>query len=147
MDDPISALDACVRKKIINNVILGHLKDKTRILVTHAIDFIHLADRIFIMKDGFIVEQGSYESLKETEILKELLKINEINNDIESTQVEKTTTTSNFDEESEEQKIEAFDKLGKVTNENDGKIISEEEEDRVEVSMKTMWTILSLYGT
>ena len=60
MDDPISALDASVRKKIINNVVLGHLKDKTRILITHAIDFIHLADRVFIMKDGRIVNQGSF---------------------------------------------------------------------------------------
>lgn len=55
MDDPISALDACVRKRIMKNVILGSLKEKTRILVTHAIDFIHLADRIFIMKGGRIV--------------------------------------------------------------------------------------------
>ena len=44
MDDPISALDASVRKLIIENVILGKLKNKTRILVTHAIDFVHFAD-------------------------------------------------------------------------------------------------------
>jgi len=49
MDDPISALDAHVRKNIINNVIGGVLAKKTRILVTHAIDFIHLADHIVIM--------------------------------------------------------------------------------------------------
>jgi ABC-type multidrug transport system fused ATPase/permease subunit len=83
MDDPISALDACVRRKIIDNLIMGQLKNKTRILITHAIDFIHLADRIFIMKDGRIVEQGTYDSLKNTEILSDILKINEINNDID----------------------------------------------------------------
>jgi ATP-binding cassette subfamily C (CFTR/MRP) protein 1 len=60
MDDPISALDANVRQKIIFNVILGHLKDRTRILVTHAIDFIHLADRIIIMEKGRIREEGSF---------------------------------------------------------------------------------------
>lgn len=54
MDDPISALDANVRKKIFMNLILGYLKKKTRILVTHAIDFIHLADRIIIMDKGRI---------------------------------------------------------------------------------------------
>jgi ABC-type bacteriocin/lantibiotic exporter with double-glycine peptidase domain len=69
MDDPISALDACVRKKIIKNVILGSLKDKTRVLVTHAIDFIHLADRICIMKGGRIVEQGTFETIAKSEIL------------------------------------------------------------------------------
>lgn len=41
MDDPISALDSQVRRQIINNVINGALKDKTRILATHAIDFVH----------------------------------------------------------------------------------------------------------
>ena len=63
MDDPISALDADVRKKVFTDVFLGLMKDKTRILVTHAVDFIHLADHIIIMKDGSVQAQGSYESL------------------------------------------------------------------------------------
>ena len=41
MDDPISAVDANVRVKLMTNVIQGCLKNKTRILVTHAIDFLH----------------------------------------------------------------------------------------------------------
>jgi ABC-type bacteriocin/lantibiotic exporter with double-glycine peptidase domain len=52
MDDPISALDANVKKKIFTNVFQGVLKDKTRILVTHAVDFLHTADRIILLKDG-----------------------------------------------------------------------------------------------
>ena len=54
MDDPISALDANVRKAIFKQVFQKLLKDKTRVLVTHAVDFVHLADRIVIMKDGGI---------------------------------------------------------------------------------------------
>jgi ABC-type proline/glycine betaine transport system ATPase subunit len=65
MDDPISALDASVRKKLFLNVILDHLKNKTVVLVTHAIDFIHLADKIFLMDKGRIVAQGSYDEIKE----------------------------------------------------------------------------------
>jgi len=52
MDDPISALDANVRKNIFINVFQGKLRDKTRVLVTHAVDFLHLADRIFVMQKG-----------------------------------------------------------------------------------------------
>jgi ATP-binding cassette subfamily C (CFTR/MRP) protein 5 len=52
MDDPISALDANVRKKIFKHVFQGSLMKKTRILVTHAIDFLHLTDRIVVMKEG-----------------------------------------------------------------------------------------------
>ena len=54
MDDPISALDANVRKAIFKEVIQKILKDKTRILVTHAVDFVHLADKIVIMDKGRI---------------------------------------------------------------------------------------------
>ena len=32
-------------------------------MVTHAVDFVHLADHIIIMKDGDVFAQGSYESL------------------------------------------------------------------------------------
>lgn len=54
MDDPISALDAHVRKQIINNVYFGVLKDRTRILVTNAIDFLNRADHIVMMDQGKI---------------------------------------------------------------------------------------------
>jgi ABC-type bacteriocin/lantibiotic exporter with double-glycine peptidase domain len=44
MDDPISALDANVKKKIFKSVFMKKFAKKTRILVTHAIDFLHLVD-------------------------------------------------------------------------------------------------------
>ena len=75
MDDPISALDANVRKKIFQNVIMKQFLGKTRILVTHAIDFLKLTDRIIIMKNGEIAAMGTYEELEENEHLKETVKI------------------------------------------------------------------------
>jgi ABC-type multidrug transport system fused ATPase/permease subunit len=56
MDDPISALDAHVRNQIIENVYFGALKDRTRILVTHAIDFLERADHIVMMDQGRITD-------------------------------------------------------------------------------------------
>ena len=73
MDDPISALDANVRKNIFKQVFVGLCKDKTRILVTHAIDFIHLCDKIVMMKDGRISAQGNLRELADNEQLKEIL--------------------------------------------------------------------------
>ena len=55
MDDPISALDANVKKKIFKKVFLEKFKSKTRVLVTHAVDFLHLVDRVIILRKGEIV--------------------------------------------------------------------------------------------
>ena len=61
MDDPISALDANVKKNIFEKVFVGELKNKTRILVTHAVDFLHLVDTIFVIKEGKIILHGPFE--------------------------------------------------------------------------------------
>ena len=53
-----------MRKSIFEQVFQGLLKDKTRILVTHAVDFAHLADRIVIMDQGKIQAMGNYEELQ-----------------------------------------------------------------------------------
>ena len=54
---------------------MGELKDKTRILVTHAIDFLHVADQIIVMKKGRVVLDGTFESLKDNAYLVKILKI------------------------------------------------------------------------
>ena len=79
MDDPISALDCDVRKKVFSEVFVGLMKEKTRILVTHAVDFVHLADHIIIMKDGEVQAQGSYESLAEHPYILEITEIHNKN--------------------------------------------------------------------
>ena len=72
LDDPISALDAHVRMNIMKNVVNGMLKDKTRILVTHSIDFLHMADKIIMMDKGKITAQGTYDELLENETFRKL---------------------------------------------------------------------------
>ena len=41
------------------------LKDKTRILVTHSAKYLPQMDRIFVLKDGQISEEGNYQELLE----------------------------------------------------------------------------------
>ena len=55
MDDPISVLDVQTQNKIVDKVIQGSLKSKTRILVTNAIEYAAIADRVVLMKEGKIV--------------------------------------------------------------------------------------------
>jgi ATP-binding cassette, subfamily C (CFTR/MRP), member 4 len=41
LDDPISALDAKVGKKVFEQVLRGMCKNKTIVLATHAIDYLN----------------------------------------------------------------------------------------------------------
>jgi ABC-type bacteriocin/lantibiotic exporter with double-glycine peptidase domain len=79
MDDPISALDANVKKKIFKNVFLGKFSSKTRILVTHAVDFLHLVDTIILLNKGRIVLKGNYQELKDSPYLMEVMGIHKFN--------------------------------------------------------------------
>jgi len=84
MDDPISALDANVKKKIFKNVFMTKFKQKTRVLVTHAIDFLHLVDSIVLLKQGRVVFKGSYEQVKQNSYLMELIAIHNSHSQLKS---------------------------------------------------------------
>ena len=105
MDDPISSLDSNVKQKVFEEVLWGELKHKTRILVTHAVDFLHLADRIVIMEKGNIKLVGTYEELKQSEEIKQVIDAitqihlkeermtEEIENEVDKTTLEKIETS------------------------------------------------------
>ncbi|KAG0203496.1 hypothetical protein BGX28_004249 [Mortierella sp. GBA30] len=64
-DDPLSAVDAHVDQHLWQNLIgpNGLLKDKTRVLVTHAIHHLEEADQIVVIRDGRVSETGQYNDL------------------------------------------------------------------------------------
>uniref|UniRef100_A0A5S6R3S5 Uncharacterized protein n=1 Tax=Trichuris muris TaxID=70415 RepID=A0A5S6R3S5_TRIMR len=66
LDDPLSAVDTAVGKSIFESCLLGHLKDKTRILVTHQLQYLKSADSILVLKEGVQVGYGTYEQLVTT---------------------------------------------------------------------------------
>ena len=73
-DDPLSALDANVGKNIVKNCIVNYLEDKTRILITHALQHVYYADKIYYMKKGKIIWEGDYKSLLKQEFFSEFKK-------------------------------------------------------------------------
>lgn len=66
LDDVLSAVDARVGKHIMNNCILGILKDKTRILATHQLSLIGAADRVIFLNGDGSIDVGSMDELKKT---------------------------------------------------------------------------------
>ena len=48
-------------------------------MVTHAIEFLHLVDRIIVIKNGEICTNGAYSDVKDTVFVKELMAIHRKN--------------------------------------------------------------------
>lgn len=65
LDDPISAVDFSTEKRIMDELIFGLWKDKTRIVVTHRLQHLKRFDRILFLLDGKIVGNGSFAELSE----------------------------------------------------------------------------------
>ncbi|KAH8823213.1 multidrug resistance-associated ABC transporter [Flagelloscypha sp. PMI_526] len=67
MDDPLSAVDAHVAQSLMSNCFLsGPLAKRTRVLVTHALHVLPHSDHIYMVENGKIAAQGSYEELLST---------------------------------------------------------------------------------
>ncbi|KAL9656489.1 hypothetical protein ABK040_005253 [Willaertia magna] len=107
LDDPLSAVDIHTGEHILNNGLLGILNNKTRILVTNQIHFIEKADKIVVIDNGNIIQQGTYlllyndknnqtfKKLIQEYIEKEKKEQIETNNDsaIDNNKIKNTITT------------------------------------------------------
>ncbi|XP_004273705.2 ATP-binding cassette sub-family C member 4 isoform X1 [Orcinus orca] len=65
LDDPLSAVDAEVSRHLFELCICQALYQKITILVTHQLQYLKAASQILILKDGEMVQKGTY-----TEFLK-----------------------------------------------------------------------------
>ncbi|CAF1191662.1 unnamed protein product [Rotaria sp. Silwood1] len=72
-DDPLAAVDLTVARKIFNRCISneGILNNKTRLLVTHQIQFLSEFDHCILLHDGKIEKQGLYNDLLTIDKIKE----------------------------------------------------------------------------
>lgn len=62
LDEPTAAIDAKAEYDIFNN-IFDHYKDKTAVIVSHRFSTVRRADRILVIDEGNIIEQGSHSKL------------------------------------------------------------------------------------
>ncbi|MBL0012587.1 MAG: ABC transporter ATP-binding protein [Flavobacterium sp.] len=62
LDDCLSAVDTETEETILNNLLL-YCKDKTTIIVSHRVSSAKNADKIIIIEDGKIIQQGSHNQL------------------------------------------------------------------------------------
>ncbi|KAJ2608243.1 hypothetical protein H4S08_004522 [Coemansia sp. RSA 1365] len=61
LDDPLAAVDAHISKHLFTHVLGPHgiLRERARILVTNAVQYLDNVDNVFMLRNGRIIEQGS----------------------------------------------------------------------------------------
>ncbi|MFL2877704.1 MAG: ABC transporter ATP-binding protein [Candidatus Pelagibacter sp.] len=64
LDEATSSLDA-ESEEIVQNAITNLTKNKTTIVIAHRLSTIHNADKIFVMKNGVLIDSGNHDQLIE----------------------------------------------------------------------------------
>jgi len=62
LDEATSSLDA-ESEEIVQNAIVNLVKNKTTLVIAHRLSTIHKADKIFVLKNGEILDTGNHNSL------------------------------------------------------------------------------------
>lgn len=128
LDDVLSAVDAKVGKRIVDECVLGLLKDKTVVLATHQLSLIGAADRIVFLNGDGTIDVGKSEELKSSNptfnslILSNSKHINREEKGGESDKYEKQSFVESEEESSSTDSSDVKD----LRSEIDGKLISNE---------------------
>jgi len=132
LDDPLSAVDTHVARRLMDECVLGVLKNVTRVLVTHQVQFLTHADRIIVVDDGQIVAQGSLEDVKEHIDVTALHHVTAEENEVNAAE-------SN----AEDQK--AADSVGEKGR-GKGTLVTEEDRDKGAVGMEVYFIYFKAWG-
>jgi len=62
LDDCLSAVDTDTEESILNNLNTGFL-DKCKLIISHRISSVKSADKILVIKDGLLIEEGNHKEL------------------------------------------------------------------------------------
>jgi ATP-binding cassette subfamily B protein len=65
LDDAFSSVDTHTEEQILEN-LKDALRDKTAIIISHRVSTVKHADKIIVLEEGRIAEEGTHESLIET---------------------------------------------------------------------------------
>ena len=67
IDDCLSALDAYVGRRVLEDVFLGELSSKTRLMVTHKLEVLESVDYVYLLEGGRVIEKGTFEEIQSQE--------------------------------------------------------------------------------
>ncbi|XP_032663383.1 multidrug resistance-associated protein 4-like isoform X2 [Odontomachus brunneus] len=113
-DDPLSAVDTHVGRHLFDECIKDYLRDKTRILVTHQLQYLKQCDYIIFLNNGQIENEGTFISLQAKRVNFLEILAQETSEDKETTKIALDSVSdvnSNVDEDAEEEEPQETEEL------------------------------------
>ncbi|XP_057980420.1 putative ABC transporter C family member 15 [Malania oleifera] len=156
LDDPFSAVDAHTGTQLFKECLMGILKDKTILYITHQVEFLPVADLVLVMENGRIAQAGTFEELLEQNTGFEVLvgahcqaleSILTVRNSSRTPQnptpdVEPITeATSNA--ELQYTKQDSEHNLSPEITEKGGKLLQDEEREKGSIGKEVYWSYLT----
>uniref|UniRef100_A0A804MB82 ABC transporter C family member 9 n=1 Tax=Zea mays TaxID=4577 RepID=A0A804MB82_MAIZE len=158
-DDPFSAVDAHTGSQLFKDCVMGILKDKTVLYVTHQVEFLPAADLILVMQDGKIVQKGKFDELLQQNIGFEAIvgahsqALESVINAESSSRIQSGNQKSADSEDEFDTENETDDQLQGITKQESahdvsqdisdkGRLTQEEEREKGGIGKKVYWTYL-----
>nr|CAB3485572.1 unnamed protein product [Digitaria exilis] len=158
-DDPFSAVDAHTGSQLFKDCVMGILKDKTVLYVTHQVEFLPAADLILVMQDGKIVQKGKFDELLQQNIGFEAIvgahsqALESVMNAENSSRVLSDNQKSADSEDELDTENEMDDQLQGITKQESahdvsqdisekGRLTQEEEREKGGIGKKVYWAYL-----
>ena len=76
----MSALDVNIGAFITEETIIKQLRSKTVVLVTHGLQYLKHADYIYVVDQGQIINEGSFEVVRQSELYTKFIELEEVTN-------------------------------------------------------------------
>ncbi|KAL3739076.1 hypothetical protein ACJRO7_020469 [Eucalyptus globulus] len=156
LDDPFSAVDAHTGTQLFADCLMGMLKDKTILYVTHQVEFLPAADLILVMRDGRIAQAGKFEDLLKqnigfevlvgahSEALKSILTVeNSSRTTQDPTADGKSSKDFNSTAEIQPREHDSEHDLSLDKSEKEGRLVQDEEREKGSLGKEVYWSYLT----
>ncbi|KAA8520388.1 hypothetical protein F0562_014644 [Nyssa sinensis] len=157
LDDPFSAVDAHTGTQLFEDCLMGILKNKTILYVTHQVEFLPAADVILVMQNGRIAQAGTFEELLKQNIGFEVLvgahsqaleSILSVESSSRTSQQATTDGEFNTDPSSDAEllhtKHESEHNLSLEITEKEGRLVQDEEREKGSIGKEVYWSYLTI---
>lgn len=153
LDDPFSAVDAHTGTELFQECLLGMLKEKTVLYVTHQVEFLPAADLILVMQNGRIAQSGTFKELLTQNIgfevlvgahnqaLESVIAVESSSREFEQTVGDEEATLIT---ELEQTRQDSEHNLCTEMSKKEGRLVHEEEREKGSIGKEVYWAYLTL---